>query len=49
MGCVTLFIKNLLPSQWALFRDHYPARGLHAAVFIVSLKAEAMFVYFHIH
>jgi hypothetical protein len=32
-GCVTLFIKNLLPSHRALFRDRYPATGPHATLY----------------
>jgi hypothetical protein len=31
-GCVTLFTKNLLPYQRALFRYRYLASGLHATV-----------------
>jgi hypothetical protein len=31
-GCVTPFIKNLLPEQTASFRDRYPATGLPDAI-----------------
>jgi hypothetical protein len=31
-GCITAFIRNLLPQQWTLFRDLYLTTGIHTTI-----------------
>jgi hypothetical protein len=41
-GCVILFIKNLVPQQQALLRDHYPATGLHTTILLLVISQQVM-------
>jgi hypothetical protein len=40
-GCITPFIKYLLPQQRALLPDHCPATGLHAKIFFFLIHKQS--------